>query len=252
MTKIAFITDLHIPLEGLAPLGLNPLSQFKEALAHAVAGRPDIIIIGGDLSNREPIPYANRVTHELLSETEIPFLIIAGNHDRPEQLSEEFSLTLKNGELYYLHELPEEEIMILDSSSKRISKHQLDWMSRMLKKKDTINKIFIHHPLSITGIPFMDKNHALENREEVMTCLSQVDRKLYVFSGHCHASRVIHGHHFTQYITPSTYLQISEQAEDFLIDHTQPGYRFIEIGETGTIITHLHYPGLEDQSDAVG
>ncbi len=248
MTKIAFITDLHIPQEGIHPLGLNPLKQFKDTLNHAILNHPDLIIIGGDLSHRDPILFANNITRRLLERTGISFLIMAGNHDDPSDLAETFNIPLVQGSLCYLHRLREEEIMILDSSSKRISHSQLSWMKSNLVQNIEINKIFIHHPLSVSGIPYMDDNHALLNREEVVEHLSELNRKFYVFSGHCHANKTIHSEQLTQFITPSTYLQISAHAHDFKIDHTQPGYRWIEVQEKVGFSTSVYYPDLQNKA----
>lgn len=238
--KIAFITDLHLPISGEKARGVDTFLNLNNILKDLKLRMADFIIIGGDLSLREPDPAANFHVRELLEKSNIPYVVVPGNHDDPAQLKNCFSYPHEMDELYYVKQLGDIPCIFLDSSSGELSHTQLNWMDDLLDKRSEITNIFVHHPIVISNAVYMDNNYALSNITDIQNILNRYDRNFKIFSGHYHIEKTIYAGNITQFITPSLYIQIDQSSAEFKIDHHTPGYRIIQF-QDDQLFTYVRY-----------
>ena len=101
--------------------------------------------------------------------------------------------------------------------------------------------IFMHHPPMLACAKHMETKYAFQQMEAFQTfCAAFQDKKFHIFTGHYHLERTIAKGNITTYISPSTYLQIHPDYEDFRIFHDRIGYREIMWTEQ-TLVTNVNY-----------
>ena len=101
--KIIQITDLHIDTPGDETHGVDIRQNFLDVLKIATERQPDLFVLTGDLCQLE----ANKSVYEWiknhLDATDIPYEVIAGNHDESSMIATTFNKDnyLTNKELYF-------------------------------------------------------------------------------------------------------------------------------------------------------
>jgi hypothetical protein len=99
----------------------------------------------------------------------------------------------------------------------------------------------MHHPPALMQVPYMDRNHALNDRDEIMNILQQVQKPIDVFCGHYHVEKLVCFGSIRIHITPSCYFQIDQKQQDFAVDHHCIAYRIIQLDDPSFMATHVHY-----------
>jgi Icc protein len=231
---IAFITDLHLPSLGEKARGVDTYHHFHMVLDDLRGFPINHIIIGGDLSFKAPESAVNEYVKFHLQQLEIPYDILPGNHDSIEQLRSSFKYPAGlQKELYYVKQIQGEKIIFLDSSQKKLGQDQLSFLESELISNPEIRHIMVHHPIIKAHVPYMDNHHALEDMEEIQEVLHKFNHLFHIFSGHYHVEKTICHKNIIQHITPSLFIQINQESEEFKIEHKVPGYRVIEmVGES--------------------
>jgi len=238
---IAFITDLHLPSIGELARGVDTHLHFHMILKDLKKFPINHIVIGGDISFKAPESTVNEYVKYHLDQLKIPYNILPGNHDSIEQLKSCFYYPNRHQEeIYYVKQIQDQYIVFLDSSSKRLGAYQLEWLDEILTNIPSCNLVMIHHPVLKGAVPYMDKNHALQNSRIILEMLLKQNRNIHIFSGHYHVEKCIVHKNIIQHITPSLFIQINQFSQDFVIDHTVPGYRLIE-SKTNILRTHVRY-----------
>ena len=224
------LTDLHIPPAGEKPNSIDIRSNFLKILNRVKELQPEFLVVTGDLCYKDGQDAIYEWIKMQLDKTTIPYTVIPGNHDDSTMLAQHFNLNaaLKNGALYFSKDANR---LFVDTSTKMLSKEQLNWLAGQLEQNSGPILLFIHHPVLEAGTPFMDVTHALTNKEEVAQLLLNYKDNVYVFSGHFHIDKTIIRNNIIQHITPSSYLQISQWVNEFKVDHHRPGFREIVLKE---------------------
>jgi Icc protein len=229
---IAQVTDLHIGASDHFYRGINVRKQFKKVLAHLVQQPLDLLVLSGDLAAEEGEPKAYLWIREALATLPFPYEIMAGNHDHVGRLVEVFDWykpeIARNGMFYFTRLLKGRRLVFLDSSPYRVSKAQLQWLSEELIDSKEEVLLFIHHPPLLCDCPFMDQYHCLHNINEVWSVLESLPAIKHIFCGHYHTNKSVVNNKISVYLTPSTCFQIDNQSSQFMIAHTQPGWRLIK------------------------
>jgi 3',5'-cyclic-AMP phosphodiesterase len=206
---IAQISDPHIvaagtlfrcPVQG-TPDGERVFCEFDTApyLARAVAAlnalapRPDIVVVTGDLVDHgEPAEYAE--LRRLLAPLAMPSFVIPGNHDAREPLREAFrgdGYLPAEGYLQYTVDDYPVRLVALDTlipgqHAGRLCAERLAWLDRTLAAQPLRpTAILMHHPPFATRITYMD-NFGLDNAAglaEIVARHKQVER---ILCGHLH------------------------------------------------------------------
>ncbi len=242
--KIAQLTDLHIGREGEETYGIDGRSNFLRCLEEIKSWQPDLLVVTGDLcfSRGDAEIYAWLAGH--FQSLPFPFRAIGGNHDDVPLMVRTLGLSQlsQEGHLYGEEYLEEEalQLIYLDTASHCLSANQIRWLERVLdKRRADLRLLFMHHPpLLYSRSGFMDRKHALRNREEVLPVLKR--QSVQVFCGHYHAEKALHQPPLSVFITPSTFLQIDLDKPDFTVDHYTPAWRKVET-DSGLLKTEVRY-----------
>ena len=231
--KITQITDLHIGNEGEQTYEVDVRNNFFHILEQINTHPPDHLVITGDLCYRTGQKEIYQWISEQLAALSFPYSVISGNHDNPELLAHAFGddHLLSDNELYYRRDIGGQPCLFLDSTSAHISPPQLEWLATELSTLPGTVLIFVHHPPLPAGVPFMDNNHRLRNREELVRILRNHPAHIYTFSGHYHVEKTIVHQNVISYITPSCFMQIDQNSETFKVDHYHIGYREVVLKE---------------------
>lgn len=244
---IAHITDLHIGREGEFPYDTDVRSRFRRIVAVLRAQRFDAMVIGGDLCYREGDAEIYAWIRAELASLSAPVFVIPGNHDDTVLLAEAFDLRheLKGGKLYYRRMIGSVPALFLDTADATLSVEQLDFLEERLSGAGEDHPlIFMHHPPVRAGVHYMDLKYPLLNMREVQQRISSTGKNCSIFCGHYHAEKTVSTDAMRIYLTPSTFVQIDQEAESFQIDHRRIGWRMIQ-AEKGTIMSSVRY--LEDE-----
>jgi 3',5'-cyclic AMP phosphodiesterase CpdA len=192
---IAQISDLHIKR-----VGLRAYQQVDTAAALArcvkelnrLTPRPDLVVVSGDLVDAPSEPAYDHLLR-LLSDLEIPFAAIPGNHDDRHlmraALQNQYSET--TGALHVTRAIRDLDVVLIDSTAPgrnygMLEAASLAWLEDTLKAAPTRPALlFMHHPPFVTGIGHMDVQN-LRNAGELAEILRRHRRARLVAAGHIH------------------------------------------------------------------
>jgi len=230
--RIIQLTDPHLPPEGgSTQLGIDCRRNFLDMLPRAAALRPDLIVLSGDLCYDLPDAATFQWVRAEMDALDLPYSVIAGNHDDSVLLGMAFDLPVVEKEVYFLRHVGLQPVLFLDTALATISNTQLAWLEERMADLEGPILLFMHHPPMLTGMPFMDENWPFRRSGEVMTILHRYPSPVYVFCGHNHTERVIHAGNVSVHITPSTYYQLDPETAQPTVEHTRMGLRKIDFRE---------------------
>lgn len=169
-TTIVQISDLHIREPGRLAYGRLDTAPYLERAVKALNSLDftvDAVVITGDLVD---FGRAQEYEHlkKLLQPLQVPYYLLAGNHDEVNQLRESFpehTYLQQNpeGALYYTVKIGEVRLIALDTTIKDkhfggLSEEQLNWLEKTLRQyAEETTIIAMHHPPFQTLIGHMDK-----------------------------------------------------------------------------------------------
>ena len=240
--RIIQITDLHIGQAGEDTYGVDVRANFLKILAEAKALNPDVLVLTGDFCFKEPQRAIYQWARTHLDALQIPYRVIAGNHDDAFLMAEEFALEkhLHRQELYYQEVWENWPVFFLDTSKAKISGTQFNWLQTQLSRITKDILIFMHHPPIHAGVPYMDQNHHFEHQASIQNLLGGLLCNAYIFTGHYHVEKAIQKQNISVYITPACFFQINQYQEGFAADHHRIGMRVIEL-RGDTLLSTVHY-----------
>lgn len=238
---IAQVSDLHIsPVE--EPFrGIDVHQNFINVLNILATQSLDLVVFSGDLAALDGEIESYHWIKQKLSDFPHPYIVMAGNHDSISNLQEVFQLPkmyVNDGSLYFSVTIKNKQLIFLDSSLYFLSLKQLTWLKTQLTEQEAL--LFIHHPPILCGCQFMDTGYPLKNIDEVWPILSALPQINHLFCGHYHTDKTIKKDGKYIHIAPSTAMQIDTNTKEFNIEHTIPGWRIIEWGDT-EIFHQVHY-----------
>lgn len=241
--KICLITDLHIDAEGFTFNGINARTNFTNVLNDVVIKNPALIVLAGDLCNITGNIEIYQWVKLQMDLAGIPYCCIAGNHDNASMMVEVFHDEVfdSGNELFYVKDIHCHTFIFLDTSVGRMSDRQYEWLTDVVSslKEDII--IFMHHPPILAMAKHMEPRYAFQQMETFQSfCTGFQHKKFHIFTGHYHFERTISKGNITTYISPSTYLQIDPDHEEFKIFNGKIGYREIHLTEN-CVITNVIY-----------
>ncbi len=247
--KIIQLTDLHLGRKGEDTRGIDVRAHFLKALNIIANHQPDCLVISGDICYRAPELPIYEWFFSQLKDYPIPWEVIPGNHDDIGLMRQVLDIEqdIKEDGLYFSRIIHGEPILFLDTSPATMDPKQLVWLQQQLSTHQQDLIIFMHHPPLLSGVPYMDTNHAFKSRKEIKNILINHPYNLTIFTGHYHVEKTIRTRNLEINITPSTFFQINQEMADFAVDHRRPGFRVIE--KNGETLGH--YVVYFDQNDSM-
>jgi 3',5'-cyclic-AMP phosphodiesterase len=193
---IAQISDPHVCAPGLLYKGVaNSNALLLKAIdhLHQLDRRPDLVLVTGDLTDEGR---ASEYEHalELFRHLNLPYYVIAGNHDHRERLRAIFTehhYLPRTGHLHYcLNDLPV-RVVALDSCVAGEHHGALDhaalcWLDDTLKSdREKPTLVLMHHPPVATGIPYLDQ-YGLRDADALREIIQAAPNVEAILAGHVH------------------------------------------------------------------
>lgn len=230
--RLVQITDAHLYADINARSQASvPWLHFQRVLAAAVAERPDIIVLTGDVSQDETAA-SYMLANEALSCLPCPWFWLPGNHDQVDLMRAEHPLLeavdMQQWRLLLLN------TQVAGQPHGELGSERLVALSALLEEDDRPALIAMHHPPVDVGASWMDAI-GLQDREAFWQVLSAYPQVKIVLFGHAHQAYAQHvelagGDRVGVYGCPAMSDQFMPGAETFAIDEaSRPGYRVVDL-----------------------
>ncbi len=203
MTKFLVFSDLHLVEDGGDIIGLDPLLQFCEGLAHAMSLHPDAsrLVLLGDLTHHGRVAQYERLRAALDGLT-LPVSFLLGNHDMRANFCSVFpqAEVTAQGHVQQMVEIGPACLISLDTldddprplHSGRLDPARLIWLEDALAQAAGRPVcLALHHPPFATGFTGMDAI-ALQEPGPLLALLHAYPGPVQMLCGHVH--RTISGH----------------------------------------------------------
>jgi 3',5'-cyclic-AMP phosphodiesterase len=241
--RLVQISDTHLLPAGhvAAPVAR---AQLWRVLGHIAAGpAPAALLATGDLADlADAGVYAE--LQAALASLAVPVLALAGNHDDPALLRQQFpGSPLDQPEEWSAGDW---SVLTLNShqpgqSGGRLGPLRLEALRlRLAAVMARHVLVALHHPPVAVGSPWLDAMGCADG-DEVLDCLAADGRVRCVVWGHIHQPYT--GQHRGLWLhgTPATRIQFLPRSEHFGIADRRPGFRWINLMPTGAIETGVVY-----------
>lgn len=257
---IAQITDLHI--KGDAAPDEKPersIANFAKTISdlNALAPRPDIVLITGDITENGKIEGYRLFLHEL-KRLEIPYRLITGNHDEYDSFCEILGGPDQSDDTapFIQHDTNEYPVRLIGIDTTKpghvsgeLCQQRLDWLEQKLQEDtEKPTAIFMHHPPFNTGIWWMDCLGILQGLDAFTEILMRHQQVKAIFCGHVHRNIQSSLAGVPIFLAPSVTtaveLSLGHEAPPTFI--SEPPAYLLHVWTGKTFVTHLQYIGRND------
>lgn len=251
--RLVQFTDTHLLADPQGTLrGAATLPRLQACLAHAQRHffPADVIAITGDLVQDEPAAYG---TLELLFDGgTTPVLLIAGNHDVPDEMRRR--ITRPPFQIGGTHRAGAWTLVLLESWYAEagdgegmlgaVKMHELD--ATLDRHRAGPVFVLLHHPPIRMESAGLDSLRLLDG-EDLLRLIARHPQVRGLAWGHAHQSLdVFHPGNLRLMCTPATCMQFKPR-NGFITDDRPPGYRVIDLQADGGIATEVVW--LENYRD---
>lgn len=251
---IAQISDLHIPVQGQKTYGIADMAgNLSICVEHLnlLDPVPDITLITGDITSEaliEEYAYVARI----LSNLEMPYYIIPGNHDNRGKLWDTFHgdpCPCESGEfIQYVIDDHALRIIMVDStidgeSGGEICQQRAEWLDKTLAKdKNKPTLISMHHPPVKCGVIETDINGFIgdDRLGDVVEKYGNIEA---ILCGHIHRPAFTRWRGTVVSTAPSMGMQLvldlNLKTEAFVLE--APAYQLHYWTPDHNLVTHTNY-----------
>lgn len=244
--RVLHLTDPHLfadPAEALR--GTVTFASLKAVIQQVrqASWQADQLALTGDLVQDDSAAAYDNL--KLLIQTlALPTLVVPGNHDVRPIMTQ----ALTAPDFDYCGSVRQRDWLLLGvdscvdgSAGGRVSRDELDRMHATIVASDATHALIcLHHPPLPLGSRWLD-SVGLENGPDFLAAVRQTGRVRGVIFGHAHQAfdSSIDGLRIIG--TPSTCRQFKPGSDEFALDDMPPAYRRIELHDSGSIETELHW-----------
>ncbi|MEJ2611361.1 MAG: 3',5'-cyclic-AMP phosphodiesterase [Candidatus Thiodiazotropha sp.] len=242
--KVLQLTDSHLYADpSRCLLGINTLQTFDQVLAMALqeSGRPDLLLGTGDLVHDASDSGYKRLLGRLKL-TEIPTYCLPGNHDLPCKMKQ--LLNQDNVHCIPSVQAKEWSLIFLDSTipgsdGGDLGEKQMKLLKLLLEVHPDKHTLICmhHHPLPVRS-GWLD-TMVLQNSNAFFDLVTKHPQVKGILCGHIHQTFEETYQGIKILGTPSTCVQFSVGEDNFAIDPTPPGYRWLSLEPDGEIISEV-------------
>ncbi len=242
--RLLHLTDPHLHAHAESRMrGLNTYDTLLAVIEKVRAGQlqPDAVLATGDLVQDETRKGYERFK-ELLESLAVPVHCIPGNHDAPQIMAEMLntppfqfcgSATYGNWCIIMLNSACDGD------DGGRLSKNQLEFLDRTLASNSVHHVLVcLHHQPVPMGSRWLD-GVGLRNSDEFLEVIDRYQHVRGIVWGHVHQASDRRRKDVRLFSSPSTCSQFLPNSDDFALDSRPPGYRWLELRDTGTIDTNV-------------
>lgn len=242
--RILQLTDFHLgESHDKQVYGIETSRCLDNVMDHFIRNHwdPDLLLLTGDLAE-EPTPRTYTGIAQRFSPLGIQTVCLPGNHDDPVAMRETFAP--RGLGVPKVVALDQWRILLLDSSQSgssrgRIGRHQLDWLESTLReyRENWILVALHHHPIT-SGSPWMD-GMRVEDSDEFLNLISAFTHVKACIFGHVH-QEIDCGLRGIRFLgSPSTCVQFAPGCHSLTTNADRPGYRVLDLFDTGEIETQV-------------
>jgi Icc protein len=235
------LTDSHLFADAQGRLlGMDTADSLSRVveLVRAEQPRVDLILASGDLSQDGSLESYQRFA-ALTAPLDAPARWFAGNHDEAQMLHEACVGTER---LQMVTDLGSWRLIALDSSIPgavpgRLDAAQLAQLEAALDSAGERHVLlsFHHHPIPV-GCNWLDPI-GLRNAEALFAVVDRYPNLRCMLWGHVHQEIDRQRNGVRLLASPSTCVQFAPGSEEFQVDSTAPGYRWLRLYDDGRLDT---------------
>jgi Icc protein len=244
-TRLLQFTDTHLFGEPAATLrGVATAASLRACVEHArrEALPADAILVSGDVVHDDPRGYAT--LELLLAPLAVPTLVVAGNHDLPQELHGRLARppfqtrgTFVAGDWRVL--LLESWFAESSGGEGRLGAAALAVLDGELARlRDAHVLLCLHHPPLLMDAPDLDSLR-LTDAEALRALVARHRQVRGVLWGHAHQALDVLRDGVRWMCTPSTCFQFRTRAPGFASDALAPGYRVLDLAPDGGLATEV-------------
>ncbi len=239
--KIIQLTDSHLfsDIDG-GMYGLKTLESFKAVCAEVAQLSCDLILATGDISQDES-QQSYEYFRDVLLPTKVPTHVIPGNHDDIRLMSKVFGTGSISCEKRVV--LGGWQILMLSTQQPSqvagfLSDGELEWLELNLLNDSLKTVVCIHHHPIAMGSRWLDQI-GLQNSDALFAILAKNPQVKALLWGHVHQASDEMRAGLRLMSSPSTCIQFKPRTDQFELDMVAPGYRWMELYESGEIKTGI-------------
>ena len=239
--RVLQITDTHLFADADGKLlGFNTRNGLQAVVSAALeTPAPDLVVASGDLTHDGSMQ-AYQAVRQQLERLDAPVFCLPGNHDEGNALREHMnqgrlrciSKTLVgNWQLVFL------DSTVIDSDGGHLQESELAILENALREHpDKPTLVCLHHQPVPVGSRWLD-GMAVDNASELLAVIDQHAQVKAILWGHVHQEFSDCRNGVQLLGTPSTCIQFLPKSEEFAVDPSPPGFRWIDLNADGTINT---------------
>ncbi len=249
MIKLIQITDSHLGLnKGDTLLSMDPDSSLKDVLNLIKQQRPsiDLLLATGDIVNDHGVAVYQRFLDSISQALPAPMAWLPGNHDNLVMME---SLVQQSANQVIVKN--DWAIILLDSHvigeiHGNFSEATLEFLQASLKQhQDKHILITFHHQPVPIGSRWMDR-YIVQNAHSFWQAISDFQNIKAILWGHVHQEFDEQHNGIRLLSTPSTCIQFTPNNDDFAVEDTMPGYRWLELYSDGMLKTGVERVDYKD------
>ncbi|MEY2979523.1 MAG: metallophosphoesterase family protein [Prochlorotrichaceae cyanobacterium] len=209
--KLAILGDLHFPNYTSSNLEVCRDRVFRDWFRQIAELNPDLVIAVGDTTNWGMIEELTRL-RTIVSESNLPFIAIAGNHDcysLPKAELAPFFLgdytSVASDQLYCSFDRANIRFILLDTAKPKEARdyggwlpaEQGEWLREQIRdynQQPNLKQLLVfgHHPLKETTTRTEEHKLHIENTDFILPILETLERPTgYYFCGHNHQHSIV-------------------------------------------------------------
>lgn len=237
-------TDMHLcasPDQSFD--GVDTEKTLVQVIAHARQCHwpPDAILVTGDLVH-DPAPAAYERLAAILKTMTRPVFCIPGNHDEPSlmrQIMETDNISTTQSIVFDRWVIIMLDSFLPGTHAGCLSVTELEFLDQALTEhKDKHALICLHHPPVSVGSPWMDRM-GLQNPTDLFSIVDRHPQVRAILWGHIHQEFHAARNTVQLMAAPSTCVQFTPRSDGYVRDHSPPGYRYLQLLDTGEIRTGI-------------
>lgn len=211
---MAVVSDLHLLATPETRFrGVDTRASLRRVLDDVTATRPDVLLLGGDLSH-DGSEASYRALPPLLATVGCPWYTVAGNHDDPALLARLFGVERLLDDLVHGRwRVRGLTSAVPGSPAGRLAESARRRLAEDLAHSDHDWVVLVHHHPWPCGSPWIDAS-GLADAEAFLDLCASSGRVRAVVYGHIHAAAETRRGALALYATPSTALAFPHPSGD--------------------------------------